>query len=297
MTKTKRFGKAEKVRRRTGHLNRTAGNRAFVYGVVIFFALFMVLPVIYTISSAFKPLEELWIFPPRFLVSNPTTKNFSDLVKIVNNSYVPLGRYILNTVIIAVTGTAGHVLIASMCAYAFSKHRFIGRDFFFNLVVLTLMFNAAVTQIPNFIIISRLGWIDTYLPYIIPAFAMPIGLYLMKQFIDQMIPDSLLEAAKIDGAGEMTIIVRIVMPNVKPAWVTLVILCFQTLWGTGGNVYIYDEALKTFNYALSQILAGGIARAGVGAAAAVIMLVVPSLMFLLSQSQVLETMSTSGMKE
>ncbi len=183
-----------------------------------------------------------------------------------------------------------------MCAYAFSKHHFPGRNFFFNLVVITLMFNATVTQIPNFIIISGLNWLDTYLPYIVPAFAMPIGLYLMKQFIDQMIPDALLEAARIDGAGEVRIICRIVMPNIKPAWVTLIILCFQTLWATGGNVYIYDESLKTFNYALSQILAGGIARAGVGAAAAVIMLIVPSIMFLLSQSQVLETMSTSGMK-
>ena len=284
------------MKSREKKVNRTRGNRAFVYVIVVVFAAFMVLPVVYTVSTAFKPLEELWVFPPRLLVSNPTTKNFSDLIKVMNNSFVPFGRYILNTVFISVVGTVGHVLIASMCAYAFSKHHFPGRNFFFNLVVITLMFNATVTQIPNFIIISGLNWLDTYLPYIVPAFAMPIGLYLMKQFIDQMIPDALLEAARIDGAGEVRIICRIVMPNIKPAWVTLIILCFQTLWATGGNVYIYDESLKTFNYALSQILAGGIARAGVGAAAAVIMLIVPSIMFLLSQSQVLETMSTSGMK-
>ena len=284
------------MKSREKKVNRTRGNRAFVYFIVVVFAAFMVLPVVYTVSTAFKPLEELWVFPPRFLVSNPTTKNFSDLIKVMNNSFVPFGRYILNTVFISVVGTVGHVLIASMCAYAFSKHHFPGRNFFFNLVVITLMFNATVTQIPNFIIISGLNWLDTYLPYIVPAFAMPIGLYLMKQFIDQMIPDALLEAARIDGAGEVRIICRIVMPNIKPAWVTLIILCFQTLWATGGNVYIYDESLKTFNYALSQILAGGIARAGVRAAAAVIMLIVPSIMFLLSQSQVLETMSTSGMK-
>ena len=208
-----------------------------------------------------------------------------------------MSRYIFNTCLIAVVGTAGNVIISSVCAYAFAMRKFPGQKIIFRIIVLTLMFNTAVTQIPTFLIISSLGWLDSYLAYIIPAFATPMGFYLMRQFIQQMVPYSLIEAAKLDGAGEIKLIFRIVMPIVKSAWITLIIFSFQGLWAIGENTYIYEESMKTFNYALQQILAGGVARAGVGAAAAVIMMAVPAVVFIVSQSNVLETMATSGMKD
>lgn len=215
----------------------------------------------------------------------------------MNNSLTPMSRYIFNTCLIAVVGTAGNVIISSVCAYAFAMRKFPGQKIIFRIIVLTLMFNTAVTQIPTFLIISSLGWLDSYLAYIIPAFATPMGFYLMRQFIQQMVPYSLIEAAKLDGAGEIKLIFRIVMPIVKSAWITLIIFSFQGLWAIGENTYIYEESMKTFNYALQQILAGGVARAGVGAAAAVIMMAVPAVVFIVSQSNVLETMATSGMKD
>lgn len=280
-----------------GSVNRSMGGNIANLLFLFLIALFMVLPLVYTVSSSLKPLNELWIYPPRFFVDNPTGKNFKDLVVLMNNSLVPFSRYIFNTVFIATVGTAGHVILSSVCAYAFSKRRFTGQRVIFKVVVLTLMFNATVLAIPSFLVISSLGFLDSYLAYIVPAFGAPIGLYLMKQFMDQMVPYSLIEAAKLDGAGERIVIFRIVMPIVKSAWITLIIFSFQALWATGGNNYIYAENLKTFNYALSQILAGGVARAGVGAAAAVLMMIVPAIVFLVAQGNVLQTMATSGMKD
>jgi ABC-type glycerol-3-phosphate transport system permease component len=230
-------------------------------------------------------------------VENPTLKNFKDLFRIMGDSWVPFSRYIFNTFFITIVGTVGHVYIASLCAYAMSKHKFPGQNLLFGIVVLSLMFSTAVTQIPNFIIMSKLRWIDTYKALIIPAFASPLGLYLMKQFMEQMVPDTVLEAARIDGGSEIHIFSKIVMPIVKPAWLTLIMFSFQGLWGISNNSFIRSEQLKPLNNALSQILAGGIARAGTGAAAAVVMMIVPILIFVITQSNIIETMSTSGMKD
>jgi ABC-type glycerol-3-phosphate transport system permease component len=277
--------------------NRSYGGDILIGLILALFCFIMILPMVYTVSSSLKPLEEIWTFPPKFLVENPTLKNFSQLFDILSDYRVPFTRYLFNTVFITVCGTGGHVLLASMCAYAFAKHNFYGKKVMFNLVVMALMFNSVVTAIPSFIIMKELNWIDTYWSYIVPAFASALGLYLMKQFMEQMVPDSLLEAARIDGCNEFGIFFRIAMPIVKPATITLIILSVQNMWNTGQSRYIFDEKLKTLNYALSQILAGGIARAGVGAAASVIMMAVPILVFVFAQSRVLETMATSGLKE
>ena len=268
-----------------------------IYFILLLFGIFMAMPMVYAIMSSLKPLEELWYFPPRFFVVNPTFKNFKDLFRIMGDSWVPFSRYIFNTVFITTVGTAGHVFIASLCAYAMSKHRFPGQNLLFSIVVLSLMFSPAVTQIPNFIIMSKLRWIDTYKALIIPAFASSLGLYLMKQFMEQMVPDTVLEAARIDGGSELHIFLKIVMPIVKPAWLTLIMFSFQGLWGISNNAFIRSEQLKPLNNALSQILAGGIARAGTGAAATVVMMIVPILIFIITQSNIIETMSTSGMKD
>ena len=158
------------------------------------------------------------------------------------------------------------------------------------------MFNTTVTAIPNYITMAKLGWVDTHLAIIVPAFASSLGLYLMKQFMEQL-PDSLLEAARIDGASQWTIFWRIVMPNVKSAWLTLMLLSVQNLWAVGANRFIYKEELKTLPYALGQILSGGIARAGVGAAVTVLMMLVPIAIFVFSQSNIIDTMASSGMKD
>ncbi|MFS0725567.1 carbohydrate ABC transporter permease [Paenibacillus sp. 1P07SE] len=277
-------------------LNRSFSVSFLLFGLLAVFGSFMVLPLVYTVNNAFKPLDELFIFPPRFFVNNPTMDNFYDLVALMGNSWVPFSRYIANTLLITLVGTAGHILLASAAAYPLAKYRFPGSKMLFTIVILSLMFSPHVTAIPNYMVMSWLGWINTHAAIIVPSLAFSLGLFLMKQFMEQ-IPDALLEAAKIDGASEYRIFWTIVMPNVKPAWLTLMILQFPALWGTDGGNFIYSENLKPLNYALSQIIQGGIARAGVGAAVALIIMIVPISLFIVSQSSVIQTMATSGMKD
>jgi ABC-type glycerol-3-phosphate transport system permease component len=284
------------MRRRA--LNRSYGGDAAIYIFLLICGIFIALPMVFAISNSLKPLNEFWVFPPRFFVKHPTFNNFVDMFNLLDLSWVPFSRYVFNTVIIALIGTAGHVLLASMCAFAFAKYSFRGSKFLFQTVVLALMFNTTVTAIPNFIIMSRLHWVDTYFAVIVPTFAGSLGLYLMKQFMETMIPDSLIEAAEIDGANKWYIFWKIAMPNVRPAWLTLIVFTFQGLWNSGSTVYIQSEQLKTVNYALSQIMAGGsIARAGAGAAATVVMMLPPMIVFMLTQSNIVATMATSGMKD
>lgn len=282
------------VRRR---LNRSPAGNVLLFLVLLGVGSVMVLPMVYSISTALKPPDELWRFPPRFLVSNPTLANFSELTNLMANSTVPFSRYIFNTIFISLVGTAAHVIIASMCAYGLAKFRFRGREVLFNLIVYALMFNGVVTAIPLFLIMKLLGIFNTFAAYILPAVASPLGLYLMKQFIEQMVNDSLLEAAKIDGASQVQTFFRIVMPMIRPGWLTLIIFSFQALWNTGNTILVISEQLKTFSYALSQILAGGIARTGPAAAAAVLMMTVPVVIFLFTQSNIVQTMAASGMKD
>ncbi|WP_425452216.1 carbohydrate ABC transporter permease [Paenibacillus sambharensis] len=277
-------------------LNRSFAVSLMLFAFLALFGAFMALPLIYAVNNAFKPLDELFIFPPRFFVVNPTMENFYDLFALMGSSWVPLSRYIANTLLITIVGTAGHILLASAAAYPLAKYRFPGSSALFSIVVLSLMFSPHVTAIPNYMMMSWLGWINTHASIIVPSLAFPLGLFLMKQFMEQ-IPDALLEAAKIDGASEYRIYWSIVMPNVKPAWLTLMILQFPMLWGSDGGSFIYSENLKTLHYALGQITLGGIARAGVGAAVALILMIVPITLFVISQSSVMQTMATSGMKD
>jgi len=214
----------------------------------------------------------------------------------MQESWVPFSRYFLNSVIITGFGTTGHLIFASMAAYPLAKNSFPGKNILFSMVVLSLMFTGHVTGIPNFLIISALGINNTYLAIILPAFAASLGLYLMKQFMEQ-IPDSLIESARLDGANELFIWRKIVMPNVKPAWLTLIILMFQGLWATTGGVFLRSEELKPLTFAMQQIQEGGVARAGVGAAVMFITAAVPITFFIVSQSKIIETMATSGMKD
>lgn len=289
--------KVKKSKHKKLYLNRSAAGNIAIDIFLVLIGLFMVLPMVYAISNSVKPLSELWIYPPKFFAQNPTLSNFRDLFNLMSDSWVPFSRYIANTVLVAVIGTFGHVIIASICAYAFAKHNFPGRELMFKTVVFSLMFSAVVTEVPSYLIMSKLHMINTFWAYILPAFSSSLGLYLMKQFMETNIPDALIEAAHIDGAKEGVVFWRVVMPLVKPAWLTLVIFSFQNLWKTGSTALIRSEELKTLSYALSQVAAGGIARQGTSAAAAVIMMLVPIIVFVVSQSNVVETVASSGLKD
>ena len=278
-------------------LSRSVGGDITLIICLMLLAVIMLLPIVYAVVTSLKPNNELWIFPPRFFVRNPTTKNYRGLFELMNTSWVPFSRYFFNTLFITVVGSIGHIMIATMCAYPLACYRFPGSRFIFKLIQTSLMFSASVTAIPTFIVMSRLHLVDNYLALILPAFALPLGLFLMKQFIEQMVHPALLESAELDGASEFIKCFKIVFPMVKPAWLTLAIFSVQTLWTVGNTPYIYTENKKTLNYAMSQIVSAGIARQGVGAAVSVVMLLVPLLFFIISQSNIVETMGSSGIKD
>jgi ABC-type glycerol-3-phosphate transport system permease component len=276
--------------------NRSVGGDIFIGIILTIFGLFFVYPLLYAINNAFKPLNEIFLFPPKLFVQQPTMNNFQDLFIIMSKSWVTFSRYIFNTVFITFGGTLGLVILASMGAFVVSKYVFPGSRLFFSIVITTLMFSGYVTAIPNYLIMTSLGWVDTYLAVIIPAFAMPMGFFLLKQFIDT-IPNTLIEAAKVDGAGEARIFAQIIMPMIKPAWLTVMIFSVQNLWNARASNFIYSEQLKTLPYALGQIITAGVARAGVGAAVTLFVMIVPLVMFVLCQSNVIQTMANSGIKE
>ncbi len=276
--------------------NRSIWGDLGIYFMLALVAVAMAFPLVFSIASSLKPLDELFRFPPRVFPQHVTLDNFSDLFVTLSQSYVPFSRYLVNTVFITFVGTAGHLLIASMAAFVLAKYDFPGGRTFFNIVVTALMFSGYVTGIPNYVIMSKLHMIDTYWAVILPAFAAPIGLFLMKQFMEGL-PTALIEAAHLDGASEMRIFWSIVMPNVKPAWLTVIIFSVQNLWNTNAATGIYSVSKKTLVYALQQIQAGGVARTGQAAAVTVIVMLVPISIFILSQSQILETMASSGLKD
>jgi len=290
---------AKKLRTRKHRvvLNRSVGGDMGISIILIIFGAFMFLPMAYVLMNSVKPMDELWIYPPRFYVVAPTWENFRTLFSLMSDSWVPFSRYIFNTVFCSVCGTAGNLLLSSMAAYALAKIPFPGAKPIFKLIRLALMFTATVTSIANFITMSVLGWVDTYFALIIPACATSLGLYLMKQFMDSNVSAEVLESARLDGATEFKTFWVIAMPMVKPAWLTLIVYCFQGLWNAGSSIYIYSEELKSLNYAISQINAGGVARAGSSAAATVIMMMVPIMVFVITQSNIIETMGSSGMKD
>ncbi len=277
--------------------NRSRYGNFLIMSLMTIFGLFSILPMVLAINQAFKPIDEIFIFPPRIFVQNPVLSNFKMLFDLMSTTWVPFSRYIFNTILISVAGTVGNIIVCSMAAYPLAKHhKAPGVNFLFAIVTLSLMFNPVVGDIANYITMAGLNWIDDYKSIIVPAMATSLGLFLMRQFMVQ-IPDDMISSAKIDGASEYKVFWRIIMPQVKPAWLTLAMFSFQGLWTVGNTVYIYKEEFKTLGYAFSQIAAGGIIRIGSGAAASVVMMIVPIVFFILSQSQILQTMTSSGLKE
>ena len=286
-------GKKSAVKRYT---RTKAGNFALVLFLVLG-GLFSMLPLIYCVCTSFKPLDELLIFPPRFFVHRPTIGNYVILPDLMASLKVPLSRYIFNSVVISFFTTFVYIFVALMAAYAISKGTFKGRNAIFWTVQFALMFNAYTLAVPQYLIFSKLGLIDTYWIYILPPMASTMGVFLGKQYIEGYVPDALLEAAKIDGANQFKVFWSIVMPTIKPIWLTLLLFTFRDIWSAVPSGKIFSEQLKILPQVVTQITAGGTARSGSAMAVTVIMMIPPIAVFLVSQSSVAESMSSAGIKE
>lgn len=274
---------------------RSIGGNIAVFFVLLVLALFTALPVIYSIINALKPINELFYYPPRSFVERPPLDNFAELLRLQGFSFVPFERYVFNSVFVSVFTTTAYILLASLAAYPMAKHRYFGKVLIGQLIVWAILFRPEVTAIPQYVVMSKLKLVNTYGAVIFPTLAGSFGVFLMRQFMHS-IPDEILEAAKIDGAGQLRVWSRIVMPLARPAWLTLMIFTFQGIWNTTGNQFIYDEQLKMLPTAMSQIASGGFARAGVSAATAVVLMIPPVILYLICQNSIIETMSHSGLK-
>ncbi len=270
------------------------------YMILVPMALFVALPILFIVSHAFKPMNELFAYPPRFFVRVPTFNNFRNLVNLASDSGIPFSRYLFNSILVTVVGVFLSILFTSLAAYALSKLKFKGKKLLFEINTLALMFVPIAVTIPRYLTISRLGLIDTYLVLILPLIAIPVGLFLVKQFIDQT-PNEIIESAKIDGASEMQIFFKIIVPIIAPAIATVGILSFQLIWNdvVGPSLYIDSESMKTLSFyfsTLAALVGNPVAGQGMMAAASLIMFVPNIIMFIFLQSRVMNTMAHSGLK-
>jgi len=272
------------------------------YIILLPLIVFMLLPIVFIFSNAFKPPDEIFAYPPRFFVTNPTFKNFSDLISKMSISGIPVIRYLFNSIMITLATVATSILVSSTAAYALSKKRFKLKKTLFAINTVALMFVPIAVTIPRFLIIEKLQLMNTFLVHILPVLAMPVGLFLLKQFIDG-VPDEVIEAAEMDGAKDLQIYWLIVLPMIKPAIATIAILTFQASWNNAdtSSMYITNESLRSFAFYLSTLTssatgANAVAGQGIAAAASLIMFLPNLIIFIFMQSQVMSTMSHSGLK-
>ena len=281
---------------RTKQVNRSKVGNLGVYVFIGIIAAYSLIPLILLVSNSLKPISELYIYPPKWFPINPTFDNYKSLFTLMSSTWVPFSRYIFNTVFVTIATTAVHIVIVAFAAYPLAKHKFSGQKLINDLIMYSLMFVPAVTDIVNYITISKFGLINTYAAMILPNVYYTLGLFMLRNYMTT-IPTTLIEAARIDGCSEVKILWRIIMPIAKPAWLTLIILMIQNMWGQANNTYVYAEKYKTLPAALSQITSGGLVRLGAGQAVGVIMLIVPAIVFVINQRQMVETMASSGIKE
>ena len=277
-------------------INGSLGGDIAIFMLLGLLGLFMIFPLYYSIIQSFKPISELFVFPPKLYVLSPTTENFSNLFKVAGNLWVPFSRYVFNSVFITVVISVFHVIVVCCCAYCLSKCRFPGYAVLNQIIVTSLLFTSTATWIMQFVVMAKLGMINRYSALILPSIATPMGLYLMRQSMST-INDSIIDAAKVDGAGVFRTCWQVVIPNQKPAIATLIIYVFQGAWNVQGGALVYEEDLKTLPTIMSQIAASGIARQGIIYASAVVLMIPPLVIFLVAQSNVMETMANSGMKD
>ncbi len=268
--------------------------------ILIAFSMLMILPILFIINHAFKPQSELFAYPPTFFVRNPTLDNFVELSRIVSNSGVPFSRYIINSLLVTSIGVFLAVLFTALSAYGLAKLHFKGKKLLFEINTISLMFVPIAVQIPRYIVVAQSGMIDTYLAHIFPLITMPVAMFLIKQFIDQ-IPNDFIEAARIDGASEMQIFIKVIIPMIAPALATVAILAFQLIWNdtSTSTLFINDESLRTLAFFLQTLTSGvgnTVAGQGMAAAASLIMFIPNLILFVVLQSQVMSTMAHSGLK-
>ncbi len=280
--------------------NRQAGKKhggtVVIFIILLILGLFMLMPIYLTLVMSVKPVEELFVFPPKFYTLRPTLDNFSDMFRDLNSSRVPFSRYVFNSISVTFTVTVLQCIFASMAAFVLAKCRFPGSKILNKVIVVALLYQSSVIYIMQYIVMAKLHLIDTPAALILPSIASPMAVFLMRQSISQ-IPDSMIEAAKVDGAGLFRICWQIVMPNQKPALMTLIIFAFQGAWNIQSGALVFQEQYKTLPTVVSQAAASGMAKAGVAMAAAVFMLLPPVVIFVLAQRQVIETMAYSGIKD
>ncbi|RXZ84034.1 carbohydrate ABC transporter permease [Paenibacillaceae bacterium] len=274
--------------------------QSLFYLLLTAFGLLMLAPLVYMASTAFKPTAELFLFPPRFFFINPTWNNFYQLLLVTGSSFVPFTRYIFNSLIVTLGVVGGGIIVSALAAYPLAKHNMPFRSAIFNLIIFSLMFSPMVLQIPQYLVISNVGLMNTYVAQIIPYLASPVGMFLMVQFAKQ-IPEPLLEAARIDGAGEWKIFRTIIIPMLKPAIATFALFSFIQAWNDPypAMVYATQEDMKSLPIAIQTISggAGVVARVGTFAAASFLMIIPTILVFVITQRMVLQTMAHSGLKE
>ncbi len=287
----KRRKRSKKVR-----LNRSLGGDIGVFLFLTLVGIFMIIPFVFAISNSLKPLHELFIFPPPLFPRDPTLDNYTDLFQLAGNLWVPFSRYLFNSIFVAVVVTVANVIVCSSAGFVLAKGNFPGKKTLNQIIVTSLLFTSTVTAVMQYMVMAKMGMINTYWALILPYIATPMNLFLMRQFMGQL-PDSMIEAAKMDGASTFRTCWQVAIPNVKPAVMTLLIFAFQAAWNITGTQFVYQEQLKTLPTVISQITAAGIARTGVGAAAAVVMMTPPLILFIITQSNVLETMAHSGIKD
>ena len=286
------------IKSQTRRYTRSRMGNILLFLLLLAAGLFTILPMVYSVATSFKPLEELRLFPPTLItVKRPTLANYAALPTLLTSLSVPLSRYIFNSVFVAVVTVVVHIFIASMASFVLAKSDLKGRNILYWIVQFALLYNAYTLAIPQYLIFTKMGIIDTLLVYILPYLPSTLGVFLMKQYMDDSVPVALLDAARIDGAGYFSIYFRIVMPLIKPAWLTLLLFAFRDMWSMQPTGTIFSEEMKTLPYVLSQVVSGGLARAGSAMAATVLMMIPPIIVYLISQSNVMETMSSAGIKD
>lgn len=269
------------------------------YVILVIMSSVMVLPLIYIFSQAFKPIDELFAYPPKFFVKNPSLSNFSNLIAMMGTSEVPIARYFFNSILSTGLTIVFSLTISAMAGYALAKKKFRAKDFVFDMNTMALMFVPTAVMIPRYLIISGMQLNTSFWVHVIPALAMPVGLFLVKQFMEQ-IPNELIEAAKIDGASELRIFFNIILPLSKSPLATVAILTFQSAWNAteASSLYLNDEALKNFAFYMSTLTTTGndVVGQGMAAAATLIMFIPNLIIFIVMQKQVMDTMAHSGIK-
>lgn len=277
-------------------LSRSKAGTFFIFLFLGTLSVLMAVPLLYTIMQSIKPIEEYFIYPPKFYVMNPTFENFRMMFSSVDTLGVPLTRYLFNTVFITIVGTTLTLLVAIITAYPLAKAKIKGVALLNAVLVYAMLFHNDTMAMVRFLVISKLGLVNTYWALILPNLAGTMCIFLICQFMRNSVPDSVLEAARIDGAGEFKILFFIVVPSIKSGWLTALIFTFQMFWNMTSSGYVFSEELKTLSETMSSLALSGITRAGAGMAITLILMIPSVIVFLWNQRSIMNTMAHSGLK-